>query len=135
MARPRVVDRAAFTDPGESLLHVALSPGTSPEAERAVRRLVELTAILARRCAQLQEALDTRIVIEQAKGILAERLEIDPDAAFQVLRRGARSNRMQLSDLAARVVSSRKTPREVAAEVDGAPLAPRLAQNAAAAPR
>jgi hypothetical protein len=37
------------------------------EAEIAVQRLVELTGILARRCAQLQHALDSRVAIEQAK--------------------------------------------------------------------
>ena len=124
-------DGVAFTDAGEALLHLALPPGTPREAERAVRRLVELTAILARRCAQLQEALDSRVVIEQAKGVLGERFGLEPDQAFQVLRRAARSNRIPLRDLAARVVSTRKTPWEVAAQLDGAPLPPRLAGNAA----
>jgi ANTAR domain len=119
-----------FTDAGESLLHVALPPGTPPEAETAVRRLVELTAILARRCAQLQEALETRIVIEQAKGILAERFHLEPDRAFEVLRRSARSNRVPLRDLAARVVLSERTPWEVAAQLDGASVPPRLARSA-----
>jgi hypothetical protein len=50
---------------GESLIRVSL--GTPAEAETAVRRLVELTGILARRCAQLEHALQSRIVIEQAK--------------------------------------------------------------------
>ena len=53
-----------FTQSAESLLHVALPPGTPEQAEVTVRRLIELTGILARRCAQLQEALDSRIVIE-----------------------------------------------------------------------
>jgi hypothetical protein len=119
-----------FVDTGESLLQIALPPGTPPETETAVRRLVELTAILARRCAQLQEALDSRIVIEQAKGVLAERFHLEPDHAFEVLRRSARSNRLPLRDLAARVVSSDKTPWEVAAHLDGAALPPRLAQTA-----
>lgn len=127
----RAVDGVAFTDAGETLLHLALPPGTPQEAERAVRRLVELTSILARRCAQLQEALDSRVVIEQAKGVLGERFGLEPDQAFQVLRRSARSNRLPLRDLAARVVSSRKTPWEVAAHLDGAPLPPQLARNTA----
>ena len=118
----------AFTDAGESLIHLAISPGTPPEAETAVRRLVELTAVLARRCAQLQEALDSRVVIEQAKGILAERFHLEPDRAFEVLRRGARSNRIALRDLAERVVSSDRTPWEVSAQLDGAAVPPRLAR-------
>jgi len=119
-----------FTESGESLLHIALPPGTPREAETAVRRLVELTTILARRCAQLQEALDTRIVIEQAKGVLAERFHLEPDHAFEVLRRSARSNRVSLRELAARVVSSERTPWEVAAQLDGAAVPPRLARMA-----
>lgn len=120
------------TEAADSLLQVALPPGTPAEAETAVRRLVELTTILARRCAQLQEALDTRIVIEQAKGVLAERFHLEPDRAFEVLRRSARSNRVPLRDLAARVVSSHRTPWEVAAQLDGAPAPPQLAQTAVA---
>jgi GAF domain-containing protein len=43
---------------------------------------------------QLQEALDTRVVIEQAKGILMATQRVDEEAAFQVLReRSQRSNR------------------------------------------
>ena len=95
---------------GESLIKVSLPPGTPMEAQIAVRRLVELTGILARRCGQLQHALQSRIVIEQAKGVLAERYAIDPDDAFEALRRTARSNRIKLHDLAADVVASRTTP-------------------------
>jgi hypothetical protein len=130
MAESVFVRGVPFTDTAESLLHVALPPGTPEEAETAIRRLVELTTILARRCAQLQEALDTRIVIEQAKGVLAERFHLEPDRAFEVLRRGARSNRVPLRDVAVRVVSSRRTPWEVAAQLDGAALPSRLARNA-----
>ena len=117
------------TQSGESLLHVTLPPGTPPHTEVAVRRLVELTGTLARRCAQLQEALDSRIVIEQAKGVLGERFGLEPEAAFHVLRRAARSHRVPLHELATRVVSSRKTPWEVAAQLDGAALPAKLARR------
>jgi hypothetical protein len=118
-----------FTESAESLIHLAIPPGTPFETETAVRRLVELTAVLARRCAQLQEALESRVVIEQAKGVLAERFHLEPDRAFEVLRRGARSNRIPLRDLAVRVVSSHRTPWEVAAQLDGAAVPPRLART------
>ncbi|WP_051830705.1 GAF and ANTAR domain-containing protein [Streptomyces violens] len=49
---------------------------------------------------QLQQVLSTRIAIEQAKGILAGRLALSPDAAFEVLRIHARTQRMRLHDLA-----------------------------------
>jgi GAF domain-containing protein len=54
---------------------------------------------------QLQTALSSRIVIEQAKGILAERLHVDVDQAFILLRRGARSHHRRLSDLAYAIVA------------------------------
>jgi hypothetical protein len=52
---------------------------------------------------QLQAALTSRIVIEQAKGVLAERLRISTDDAFAVLRTAARSRNRLLSDLAREV--------------------------------
>ena len=76
-------------------------------------RLVELTSTLARRASQLQYALDSRIVIEQAKGILAERHGLEMDRAFNVLRSAARSNRIRIHELAQRVVESRETPPEI----------------------
>ena len=65
--------------------------------ERAVRR----AEVLAE---QLQSALNSRIVIEQAKGALAQIRGIDVDLAFEVLRAHARATNQRLSELAARVV-------------------------------
>jgi AmiR/NasT family two-component response regulator len=49
---------------------------------------------------QLQTALNSRVIIEQAKGKLAERLEVDMDQAFSLLRDRARTSNRRLSDLA-----------------------------------
>ncbi len=59
---------------------------------------------------QLQLALNSRVVIEQAKGVLAERLQISPDDAFEVLRGAARSRNRLLSDLAREVATGPQTP-------------------------
>jgi AmiR/NasT family two-component response regulator len=91
---------------------VGLPSGTPDEARAAIERLIELTARFACRSAQLQEALDSRVVIEQAKGVFAERYSITTQEAFDLLRRASRSNRIQLHELAAKVVSSPQTPRE-----------------------
>jgi hypothetical protein len=70
-------------------------------------------AELQARVAQLQTALDTRIVVEQAKGVLAERFHLTVEDAFLLLRYAARSSRANLHGLAQEVVSSRSTPRSV----------------------
>jgi transcriptional regulator with GAF, ATPase, and Fis domain len=49
---------------------------------------------------QLQYALNSRIVIEQAKGVLAERLDLTIENAFAVLRDYARDNNLKLADVA-----------------------------------
>src|ERR671934_153764 len=80
------------------------SNGAAATDERA-EQLADLVVALANENANLQRALDTRVVIEQAKGVLAERFGLDVPEAFQLLRTSARSNRMRLHDLAARAVS------------------------------
>jgi ANTAR domain len=64
-------------------------------------------ASLLERIAQLETALRSRIVIEQAKGILAARLDLEPDECFQILRHEARRGRTNLHELAEQVVRSR----------------------------
>lgn len=65
--------------------------------QRAIRRRDALTE-------QLQTALNSRIVIEQAKGVLAERLHLDVAEAFTLLRNRARSSNRRLADLAQAIV-------------------------------
>jgi GAF domain-containing protein len=66
--------------------------------ERSISRAEALTE-------QLQGALNSRIVIEQAKGALARTEGITVDEAFDRLRRQARSSRQRLVDVAASVLA------------------------------
>lgn len=54
---------------------------------------------------QLQAALNSRIIIEQAKGFLAERLGVTVEEAFIVLRGYSRSHNRKLTDVANQVIS------------------------------
>jgi GAF domain-containing protein len=67
---------------------------------------------------QLQTALNSRVLIEQAKGVLAERLHLDVAEAFAVLRGGARSQNRRLSELARAIVdgSERVPPSATASQ-------------------
>jgi transcriptional regulator with GAF, ATPase, and Fis domain len=56
---------------------------------------------------QLQTALNSRVVIEQAKGVIAERQGLDMDQSFSLLRLAARSGNRRLSELAQDVVSGK----------------------------
>lgn len=53
---------------------------------------------------QLQSALNSRVVVEQAKGVLAARSGTSPDEAFTMLREHARRHRLRLTDLCRDVV-------------------------------
>jgi AmiR/NasT family two-component response regulator len=96
----------------------ALAFGSVEEASVALERLFSVTEAAYERTAQLQRALDSRVVIEQAKGILAERFGLDVNQAFALLRGAARSKGMPIRDLADLVVTSRETPTQILAELE-----------------
>ena len=79
--------------------------------ERAIRERNLLTE-------QLQTALRSRIVIEQAKGMLAEHLTVTVDEAFQLLNRYARDHNRRLTDVARDVVD-RRLPHDALARRPG----------------
>lgn len=58
---------------------------------------------------QLNHALNSRIVIEQAKGIVAERERLDMDQAFAILRNHARNHNRRLADVANDVIAGTLT--------------------------
>lgn len=89
--------------------------GGENDFRAALRRLLAVTRSSFEQRAQLERALETRIAIEQAKGILSERLRLDLDQAFAVLRRAARSSRRRVHEVALEVVERKETPPEVLA--------------------
>jgi hypothetical protein len=66
--------------------------------ERAIRRGEVLTE-------QLQTALNSRVVIEQAKGVVAQAQGRTPDEAFVLIREYARRNNRRLGELAHSIVA------------------------------
>jgi GAF domain-containing protein len=54
--------------------------------------------------AQLEQALTSRAVIEQAKGVIAARYAVDPETAFAYLRRQSQDRNVKLREVAAEVV-------------------------------
>jgi GAF domain-containing protein len=79
---------------GQALADVATIGLIGERATRAQDLLTE----------QLQLALNSRVVIEQAKGMLAERHTISVDEAFGVMRAYARRNNHKLTDVAHAVI-------------------------------
>jgi GAF domain-containing protein len=71
--------------------------------QRAVSEQMTVTA-------QLQTALDSRIIIEQAKGYLAHRRETGVEEAFSLMRRHARDRQMRLTELARQVLRGTADP-------------------------
>jgi transcriptional regulator with GAF, ATPase, and Fis domain len=95
-------------------LFKAQPDGLSPAVVVAATALVDVATIgiLQERAlrqqevvaGQLQVALNSRVLIEQAKGALAERLRVTPDEAFVILRRYARDHNHPLTQLAGDVI-------------------------------
>ncbi|MFF3641007.1 ANTAR domain-containing protein [Streptomyces sp. NPDC002564] len=65
---------------------------------------------------QLQTALNNRILIEQAKGLLAERWDTSPDEAFATFRKYARARHLRLAELAHQVIDGSYDTTAILAE-------------------
>jgi GAF domain-containing protein len=74
--------------------------------QRSLQRASELAE-------QLQQALNTRIVVEQAKGVLAEFGGLGMDKAFEALRRFSRQHNLKLAAVADGLVNGRTAPSDV----------------------
>ena len=80
--------------------------------ERALREHAIVTE-------QLQSALNSRILIEQAKGVVAQRLGVSIDDSFQIIRSYARSHQLGIGDVAARLVARTLVLTPDGTEVEG----------------
>lgn len=99
-------------------------PGTLSDADVLVAQALAHAATIAllqdktasdlhQLTAQLQGALNSRVIIEQAKGIIAERADIEMDEAFERLRAYARKRHTKLADIAEAVVTHTLASTEI----------------------
>lgn len=65
------------------------------------------------RADQLQYALEARVLIEQAKGMLAHHHGVDPEEAFELLRHHARPRNMEVREVAGRLVTGELDAEEI----------------------
>jgi GAF domain-containing protein len=102
-----------------NLFHI--EPGEMRESDVAAAQAladVATITILSNRAAresqvvneQLTYALNSRILIEQAKGMLSERLGLDMEASFATVRNHARNHNMKLVDVAQAVIDGSLNP-------------------------
>ena len=98
-----------------------LLAGDAPASGRPARGADDDTEVERLRIAvsQLEHALAARVTVEQAIGVIAERQHLAPRAAFERLRKAARSRGRKVHDLARLVIASVTDP--------SAPLPPELA--------
>lgn len=82
-------------------------------SERAIRRGEVLSE-------QLQTALNSRVVIEQAKGVISQQARVGMDAAFDLLRRYARGHNLRLTEVALQIANLELDPATLTAALDPA---------------
>ena len=102
-------------------------PGTLTDADLLVAQTlthIACVAILQERAPtpstvmpQLRAAIASRVIVEQAKGFLRERLDVSIEEAFALLRAYARIHREHLTDVARRLLSEKHSRPELLAGI------------------
>jgi AmiR/NasT family two-component response regulator len=82
-----------------------------------VAGLHERVAVLEAENEHLRIGLASRIVVEQAKGMLIERLDLPAEQVFGLLRSASRRSRMSIHLVAAEILKSRVTPEYLVREI------------------
>jgi ANTAR domain len=81
-----------------------MSQTEQANTDGAVAPAYALVRALQQENEQLRHALESRVVIEQAKGAVSARCGLLPEEAFELIRGLARSQRRRIHDLAAEIV-------------------------------
>ena len=110
-----VTERAVAATTRLHAVRSARTPHAAAPAQRPTHQLLAELEQAKTRNEQLEFALQSRIVIEQAKGVLAERFGWSVDTAFEVLRSAARSARVNIHQLARDVVPGEPMPEPITA--------------------
>jgi hypothetical protein len=100
---------APLAEPDVDLAQMLLEAATVGLRQR--RRLAQVTRVTE----QLQYALDSRVMLEQAKGMTAASLDITPNEAFTLLRGYARGHNRLLTDVAVEVIRRELTAADLLA--------------------
>ena len=89
-------------------LQAALDGPSALDADthRALNEALQCIDLLEAQVHQLETALESRIVIEQAKGVLAARSGEPVEAAFEVLRKRSQLQNRKLREIAGEIVAS-----------------------------
>jgi hypothetical protein len=130
-------EAGALVEPDRTARRSARGPGEAGEPEDPADARV---AALERTVAQLEHALAARVSTERAIGVLAERNRTSPRAAFESLRREARSSGRPVAELAREVLAGLEQPEPAPADPlspvpgsPGGPAEPRALRVAVAA--
>jgi hypothetical protein len=108
-------ERGALREPDMSAVQALADVATIGILhERSIREAQVLTE-------QLQTALNTRVVIEQAKGVVAERAHVDVERAFHRIRTYARANNRRLDDVARRLLAGTLSADDLRRSLPGVP--------------
>ena len=111
----------ALVEPDRTARRSARGPGQGTESAEDSR-----ISALERTVAQLEHALAARVSTERAIGVLAERNGTSPRAAFESLRREARSSGRPVAELARAVLAGLEQLDAATGKADGAPSSPAL---------
>jgi len=100
-----LIDRASQAGVFGYLIKPVSAESIQAQIEVAVHRFAEHETLLAEK-EQLAQTLETRKLVEKAKGIFMKRLSLDEAEAHKRLQQESQKRRMSLSDLAKKIIES-----------------------------